>query len=205
MLEKWYEDVIKHEDVCADTLLRNFNRWISSNNSKFFDPVVYRMINLLMQKFFSIFLNKITGFGYDIVYADTKKIIIFNHKQNFEEFQLSIDSLIKSIKKETHFEHLILEVNQYWKVLLYKDQFNYSSILADDINTENNEEEEIKEEISPFKDTAPKIFVNWALAKFLPKVLKNDFISLTSDYLIKLYKFFYIKDKDFIINIKSFY
>ena len=48
MLEKWYEDVIKHEDVCADTLLRNFNRWISSNNSKFYDPVVFRMINLLM-------------------------------------------------------------------------------------------------------------------------------------------------------------
>lgn len=48
MLEKWYEDVIKHEDICADTLLRNFNRWISSNNSKFFDPVIFRMINLLM-------------------------------------------------------------------------------------------------------------------------------------------------------------
>jgi hypothetical protein len=52
---------------------------------------------------------------------------------------------------------------------------------------------------------APKIFVNWSLAKFLPKVLKSDFISLTSDYLIKLYKFFYIRDKDFIINIRSFY
>ena len=208
MLEKWYEDVIKHEDICADTLLRNFNRWISSNNSKFFDPVVYRMINLLMQKFFSIFLSKITGFGYDIVYADTKKIIIFNHKQNFDEFQLSIDSLIKSIKKETHFEHIILEVNQYWKVLLYKDQFNYSAILADDINKENNDEDNEKmeeQDLSPFKDEAPKIYVNWALAKFLPKVLKNDFISLTTDYLIKLHKFFYIKDKDFIINIRSFY
>ena len=212
MLEKWYDDVIKHEDVCADTLLRNFNRWISSNNSKFFDPVVFRMINLLMQKFFSIFLSKITGFGYEIVYADTKKIIIFNHKQNFDEFQLSIDSLIKSIKKETHFEHLILEVNQYWKVLLYKDQFNYSSILADDINQSEENEENIsgemnnnEKDISPFKDAPPKIYVNWALAKFLPKVLKNDFISLTSDYLIKLYKFFYVKDKDFIINIRTFY
>ena len=62
-----------------------------------------------------------------------------------------------------------------------------------------------EQDISPFKDQAPKIYVNWALAKFLPKILKNDFISLTSDYLIKLYKFFYIKDKDFIINIRSFY
>ena len=205
MLEKWYEDVIKHEDVCADTLLRNFNRWISSNNSKFYDPVVFRMINLLMQKFFSIFLSKINGFGYEIIYADTKKIIIFNHKQNFEEFQLCIDSLIKSIKKEIHFEHIILEVNQYWKILLYKDQFNFSSILADDINNEENKEENEINEVSPFKDNSPKIYVNWSLARFLPKVLKNDFISLTSDYLIKLYKFFYIKDKDFLINIRTFY
>ena len=206
MLEKWYEDVIKHEDICADTLLRNFNRWISSNNSKFFDPVVFRMINLLMQKFFSLFLSKITGFGYEVVYADTKKIIIFNHKQNFDEFQLCIDSLIKSIKKETHFEHIILEVNQYWKVLLYRDQFNYSSIVANDISNQNEiENDENNLDISPFKEGAPKIFVNWTLAKFLPKVLKSDFISLTSDYLIKLYKFFYIRDKDFIINIRSFY
>ena len=206
MLEKWYEDVIKHEDICADTLLRNFNRWISSNNSKFFDPVVFRMINLLMQKFFSLFLSKITGFGYEVVYADTKKIIIFNHKQNFDEFQLCIDSLIKSIKKETHFEHIILEVNQYWKVLLYRDQFNYSSIVANDIPNQNDiENDENNLDISPFKEGAPKIFVNWTLAKFLPKVLKSDFVSLTSDYLIKLYKFFYIRDKDFIINIRSFY
>ena len=206
MLEKWYEDVIKHEDICADTLLRNFNRWISSNNSKFFDPVVFRMINLLMQKFFSLFLSKITGFGYEVVYADTKKIIIFNHKQNFDEFQLCIDSLIKSIKKETHFEHIILEVNQYWKVLLYRDQFNYSSIVANDISSQNEiENDENNLDISPFKEGAPKIFVNWTLAKFLPKVLKSDFVSLTSDYLIKLYKFFYLRDKDFIINIRSFY
>ena len=174
MLEKWYEDVIKHEDICADTLLRNFNRWISSNNSKFFDPVVFRMINLLMQKFFSLFLSKITGFGYEVAYADTKKIIIFNHKQNFDEFQLCIDSLIKSIKKETHFEHIILEVNQYWKVLLYRDQFNYSSIVANDISNQNDiENDENNLDISPFKEGAPKIFVNWTLAKFLPKVLAD--------------------------------
>ena len=209
MLEKWYEDVVKHEDICADTLLRNFNRWISSHNSKFFDPVVFRMINLLMQKFFSLFLSKITGFGYEVVYADTKKIVIFNHKSNFEEFQLCIDSLIKSIKKETHFEHIILEVNQYWKVLLYRDQFNFSSIVADDINENmdniDNNENGNNENIIPFAEEEPKIFVNWTLAKFLPKVLKNDFISLTTDYLIKLYKFFYIRDKDFIINIRTFY
>ena len=107
MLEKWYEDVIKHEDICSDILLRNFNRWISSNNSKFFDLVVFRMINLLMQKFFSLFLSKITGFEYEVVYANIKKIIIFNHKQNFDEFQLCIDSLIKSIKKETRSQSIL--------------------------------------------------------------------------------------------------
>ena len=123
------------------------------------------MINLLMQKFFSLFLSKITGFEYEVVYANIKKIIIFNHKQNFDEFQLCIDSLIKSIKKETHFEHIILEVNQYWKVLLYRDQFNYSSIVANDIANQNEiENNDNNLDISPFKEGAPKIFINWTLA-----------------------------------------
>jgi len=39
----------------------------------------------------------------------------------------------------------------------------------------------------------------------MEEVLKSDFVSLTSDYLIKLYKFFYIRNKDFITNIRSFY
>ena len=71
-------------------------------------------------------------------------------------------------------------------------------------NIDNNENGN-NENIIPFAEEEPKIFVNWTLAKFLPKVLKNDFISLTTDYLIKLYKFFYIRDKDFIINIRTFY
>ena len=87
MVEKWLSDVKQYENFCADLLQIHFYRWVASFNSKFFDPVLYRMINKLMQRYFSILIRKIKDFGFDIIYADYKKIFIYNKKNDFNEFQ----------------------------------------------------------------------------------------------------------------------
>ena len=51
----------------------------------------------------------------------------------------------------------------------------------------------------------PKLETKWTLSKYLPKILEKDFLSIISDYLIKIYKFFYLCDYEMFSNIKSFY
>ena len=195
MVEKWLNDVKLYENMCADYFLTHFYRWISSFNSKFYDPVIYRMINLLMQRYFSILIRKITEAGFQIIYADNRKIILFNNKSNFNDFQTNIEYLFRSIKKIAIFNHIVLTVNTYWKMLMFKDLYNYAGVPASDIDSE--EESQVIQ--------MPKIISKWTLSEFLPPILEKDFISLVSDYIIKLYRFFYLKDAEMVSNLKSFY
>ena len=195
MVEKWLNDVKLYENMCADYFLTHFYRWISSFNSKFYDPVIYRMINLLMQRYFSILIRKITEAGFQIIYADNRKIILFNNKSNFNDFQTNIEYLFRSIKKIAIFNHIVLTGNTYWKMLMFKDLYNYAGVPASDIDSE--EESQVIQ--------MPKIISKWTLSEFLPPILEKDFISLVSDYIIKLYRFFYLKDAEMVSNLKSFY
>ena len=195
MVEKWLNDIgeisLEYAQT-ADYLLIHFYRWISSFNSKFYDPVIYRMINLLMEKYFSLLIQKIINFGFKIVYADNKKILIYNDKSNYEDFDKSIDLLINSIKRTPIFTQICLEKNKSWKMLLFRDMFNYAGIQS-----VNDDENNII--------SNPKLETKWTLSEYLPKILEKDFLSIVSDYLIKIYKFFYLCDAEMFSNLKSFY
>jgi len=195
MIEKWLNDIgeisLEYAQT-ADYLLIHFYRWISSFNSKFYDPVIYRMINLLMEKYFSLLIQKIINFGFKIVYADNKKILIYNNKSNYEDFDKSIDLLINSIKRTPIFTQICLEKNKSWKMLLFRDMYNYAGIQS-----VNDDENNIM--------SNPKLETKWTLSEYLPKILEKDFLSIISDYLIKIYKFFYLCDYEMFSNLKSFY
>ena len=195
MIEKWLNDIgeisLEYAQT-ADYLLIHFYRWISSFNSKFYDPVIYRMINLLMEKYFSLLIQKIINFGFKIVYADNKKILIYNDKSNYEDFDKSIDLLINSIKRTPIFTQICLEKNKSWKMLLFRDMYNYAGIQS-----VNDDENNIM--------SNPKLETKWTLSEYLPKILEKDFLSIISDYLIKIYKFFYLCDAEMFSNLKSFY
>jgi DNA polymerase epsilon subunit 1 len=186
MVEKWLNDVKTYKNYTADVLLINFYRWIASFNSKFFDPVLQRMINKLMQKYFSVLIRKIKEFGFNIIYADFKKIFIFNNKSDPDDFHSSIQYLIKSIKKIPIFNHITLTENTYWKIILFKDFHNFMGIQENETHSD-------------------KVYSKFNLSEFLPPILAKDFISLISDYIIKLYRFYYFQDFELVVNLYSLY
>jgi DNA polymerase epsilon subunit 1 len=186
MVEKWLNDVRSFRDFRSDVLLVHFYRWISSFNSKFFDPVLQRMINKLMQTYFSVLIRKIKDFGFNIIYADFKKIFIFNNKSDHDDFHSSIQYLIKSIKKIQIFNHITLSENTYWKIVLFKDFYNYMGIQENEAHSD-------------------KVMSKFTIAEFLPPILEKDFISLISDYILKLYRFYYFQDFELVINLFNLY
>ena len=187
MIEKWLNDVKLYENTSSDMLLSHFYRWITSLNSKFYDPVLHRMINKLMQKYFSIFIRKIKEYGFQIIYADYKKIFIFNGKTDINEFQANIDYLFRTIRKINIFNHITFTSNTFWKIILFKDNFNCTGIRE----TEN--------------ENRPMIVSKWTISEFLPIILEKDLVSLISDYIIKLSKFIYLKDHILVMNLYEQY
>jgi len=130
LIEKWLYDVKIHENFCADILLVHFYRWISSLNSKFYDPVLMRMLNKLMNKYFGILIKNLGDKNnFEIIYADYKKVFLYKkNSPDFVSFKRDVDYLITTIKKIPLFGHITLSENNFYKAILFKDYFNYSAI-----------------------------------------------------------------------------
>jgi len=130
LIEKWLYDVKVHENFCADILLVHFYRWISSLNSKFYDPVLMRMMNKLMNKYFGILIKNLGDKNnFEIIYADYKKVFLFKRNSpDFISFQRDVEYLITTIKKIPLFGHITLSESNFYKAILFKDYFNFSAI-----------------------------------------------------------------------------
>lgn len=194
-IERILHDVDYQFDI-AEYLIAHIYRWISTPTSKFYDPVVHRMINKIMQKNFAIFIKALKEVNFNVLYADTKRILISNNKTNLLEFQNNIEQLVLYISNKLFFSHLSITVNAIWKVLLYKDMNNYSGVL---------EHEEIEEGVRVFKpdreEEIMQVVNKWNIIEFLPPVLEQDFISFMTDYLSKQVRFVYYKDYILVRNL----
>lgn len=130
LIEKWLYDVKVHENFCADILLVHFYRWISSLNSKFYDPVLMRMMNKLMNKYFGILIKNLGDKNnFEIIYADYKKVFLYKKSSpDFISFQRDVEYLITTIKRIPLFGHITLSESNFYKAILFKDYFNFSAI-----------------------------------------------------------------------------
>ena len=63
MLREWMRDVIERTDECADVLLMNAYRWISSPAAMLHDPALQRMLLLLMKKIWMQLLAELRSLG----------------------------------------------------------------------------------------------------------------------------------------------
>ena len=75
MVKGWLKDLEVDWDR-ANELLRNFHKWITTHSNALYDPLLFRMVNELMKKVFSILAKKLNNLGMNIVFANFSKIIV---------------------------------------------------------------------------------------------------------------------------------
>lgn len=63
MLRSWMKDVLERNDECADELILNVHRWISSPSSLLHDPALQRMLLLMMKKVWMQLLAELRALG----------------------------------------------------------------------------------------------------------------------------------------------
>ena len=99
-----------------------------------------------MQKFQGYLVAKLKDLGATIVYASTSKIIINTKKYKKQAAVNYTEFVLKTLVSYPLFQYLIINPEKYWKVLLFKDAYNYTGIPEPD---EDEEVEEYKEEEEP--------------------------------------------------------
>ena len=110
-------------------LVSHLYRWISSPaESKLYDPLLHRLVHKLMMKNFFQLLFRLKEHGCNVIYANFHKIIIHTERTSFDEAENFINFVIHTIKQKPLFAFLSLTPTDYWRILLFKDIYNYGGI-----------------------------------------------------------------------------
>lgn len=72
MADHWFLDVINRSSRIADKLLENLHRWVSDEESRFYDIMLHKMLTILMKKFFGFLLAKLKSLGNISYHSDSK-------------------------------------------------------------------------------------------------------------------------------------
>ncbi len=125
----WVKDVFTHSDAYADILVSHLQRWITSPaEAKLYDPLLHRLIHKLMKKNFFQLLYRLKELGCKVIFANFHKIIIHTERQTFDDAENFINFVLHTIKQKPLFSFLNLTPVEYWRILLFKDMYNYGGI-----------------------------------------------------------------------------
>jgi DNA polymerase epsilon subunit 1 len=102
--------------------------WLSSSDSKLYDPMLHRMVHKIMRKVFLQLLVRLDKLGCKVVHADFQKLILTTDKRSYDDARSHIDFVLSQIKNEDIFRHLDCTAGEFWQILLWKDSFNYAGI-----------------------------------------------------------------------------
>ncbi|KAL4468704.1 hypothetical protein ABPG74_005207 [Tetrahymena malaccensis] len=179
MVQYWIHDVQQFENPIADFFITNIHSWLTTKESKFYDPILSKMLQKLMKKIFQYFISKLKGLGAKIVHSTMNKIILDTGKNTLNEAKSYTQYILQTVLGQPLFKVLTLTPQRYFKILLFKDSHNYMALQEID---NDNEETEIEEPSQP----KHQVVSNWHISDYLPPKLKHYFQLVVLEYLYKI-------------------
>jgi len=128
VVSQWLTDVKSRKNMFADVLLAHLYRWLSSGEAKLYDPQLFSFVNNLMQKCFTELIKKFQALGATLIFTSFNKIIIETKRNDIEQARNYVKFVIDTIMKESMFKFLRMSPCEEWKILLFKDRFNYGGM-----------------------------------------------------------------------------
>lgn len=172
LVHQWTLDMgtVDDHNEWAEVLLNHVYHWISSPQSKTYDPALHRLVHLLMRKVFLQLVHELKSLGAKIVYATFNQIVIATNKKTLDDARTYWDFVHKTLFSNELFAWLTVEPSTYWDVFLFLDVSNFGGITAT---------EEVTDE--------PPIVSNWNLAEYLSPPVDQSFIITVSEYLMNVW------------------
>ena len=132
-----------------------------------YDPILHRLIHKLTKKTYLKLIYQIKELGGTIVSANLHKLIIYQGKATYLDAEAAIKFLIQSIKggDESIFEFINFDVEDFWNILLFKDDYNYGGV------SENN---------------PSKIVSFWNIGEFLPPAVEKLLLPVIGQFIYKV-------------------
>lgn len=146
LVSSWLADATERSNPYADRLLTQLYRWLSSPASRFRDPLLLRLVRVVMRKLFRLLLAELHKLGAKVVYADFGSITIATGKRDPQQAAEFVGTVRQVLLSRDLFSWLDVAPQRFWHALLFRDPFNYGGVVAGGEEAEAPEEEEEEEE-----------------------------------------------------------
>ncbi|KAI9141033.1 DNA polymerase-like protein epsilon [Paraphysoderma sedebokerense] len=176
--------------VYADMMVQHFYRWVTSHNSKLFDPCLYALVHTMMRKVFMQLVAEFKRLGSSIVYANFSRILIATTKNSLSTGKSYADSIVKSISDKPLFSIMTLDTTKYWSELAWMDTANWGGV---GISTHDLEtfvvSQPTDDELPEYPDEIPEpiIEMQWNIKEFLPPAVQDTFKDLVTEFVAAVY------------------
>lgn len=160
MLKDWWDDAIK-SDANADSMVHGFVSWVQNKESYLYDSSLkYHVFNLTKKALLQL-VGEFSKLGSSVVFANRSKIYLKTSKISVGNSYAYAQYIVKAVRSTPLFNFLDLQINKYWEILIWMDQYNYGGRAALEI-----EEKETQDLVG---------FSRWQLKDYLPKFVQPEF------------------------------
>ena len=126
MVKNWINDVRANQNKFADMLLVNLYRLLVDANSTYYHDKLHSFVERLMQKAWMQLVAEVRRLGGNVVFANKSKLIVNTGKAQLEEAEQFVTYLINQLQEKPIFSLLKLNIENYWKKMIFLDDFNWS-------------------------------------------------------------------------------
>lgn len=113
----------------AQSMLTHLHRWVGSEASLLYDPVLGRFLGWLMRKMFRQLLASIRKLGSEVIYASTTRLILATPRVGCIPGLRYASFLQKTIRGMPLFKHITLHpIKGVYSALLFVDRFNFAAL-----------------------------------------------------------------------------
>jgi DNA polymerase epsilon subunit 1 len=195
LVQSWLREASDHDNICADKLLGNLYRFVSSRESFLSDPALHRILLSLMKATFFRLIADIERLGSKIIYADFSRIIISTNKTNFHDGKEYLDFILKTILNNQNLDkssNLMLSPNHLYSNILFLDENNFGGIRYEIREPDEDDESEwsFPFQINDGVDISqvlivPTYFSGWNMSHYLPEGVPQEYFLGAISRLIK--------------------
>eukprot|EP00963_Diacronema_lutheri_P012452 scaffold1758_cov333-Pavlova_lutheri.AAC.12 len=179
LVEAWLEDATKYNQTHANNLLLNLYRWVCSPLSRFHDPLLQVAVKYLMGKALVLLVAEIEDHGLQVVYADSSTLLVYTKVQEYNAALDRVKFALTTVRSREQFSHIHFEITEQWKVLLFKDLYNYGGVhrqMHAESGSTGQHEESLAERNESLKSC-------WTLISGMSKPLQRLWVQILSGFI----------------------
>ncbi|KAN0070053.1 protein of unknown function (DUF1744) domain containing protein [Elaphomyces granulatus] len=168
MVKQWWTEACQGNSM-ADIMVQHLIRWVESPLSCLYDRALHYYVRMMSKKSFQQLMAEFRRVGSNVIFASPTRLLLQTTKTEVGNAYAYSQYVLKSIRANSAFHFIDLNIKEYWDFLVWYDQYNYGGKgCREVVESENQQLETI---------------MHWQMSQFLPVPMQTVFHDWIVEYI----------------------